>query len=313
MGLPRFRRLRLLTVLALVALGVERLRRAAARARSVPLSPLTAGWRVGADYPERRGIVVEGEVAGEMDDMDEYAGPEFDPAAVNPAVRAFYERTADHELAYEAAWHRPFRLGAALAGRVTSRVEQLDLPGPGESGVRELNSRFARVDPTADPREGARAWVRTREDGGAVFVALYATHERDAEGVSKRERKGRRYVNIAVPLPGANLSTVLRPENLDGGGIELTTLDEVSDEGLYLVTRLGAIELPLDQRFRVWPADSSDRDAPTADRSDSVAPADFSRGRASVVATHEMWLFGWRFLTVRYASWPGRKFRTDRR
>ena len=270
----------LAVLVALLVAVVSRVRRAAANARDVPLSPLTAGWRVGADYPERRGIVAEGAVAGEMDDMDEYAGPEFDPAAVYPAVRTFYERTADHELAYEAAWHRPFRLGAALAGRATSRVEQLDLPGPGESGVRELRSRFARVDPAADPREGARAWVRTREDGAAVFVAIYAHHERDAEGDSEAH-EGRRYVNIAVPLPKSNLSTVLRPENLDDGGIELTTLDEVGDEGLYLVTRLGAIELPLNQRFRVWPAESSD---------------------AGAVATHEMWAFGRPFLTVTYAA-----------
>lgn len=282
----------MLSVVAVAAVLAARLRRAAARARDVPLSPLTAGWRVGADSPERRGIVAEGEVAGEMDDMAAYAGPEFDPEAVHPAVRAFYEHTADHELAYEASWHRPFRLGAALVGRVTSRVEQLNLPGPGESGVRELRSRFARVDPAADSREGVRAWVRTREDGKAVFVAVYAYHERVAEEHPENERAERRYVNIAVPLPGSNLSTVPQPENLDGGGIELTTLDGTSDEGLYLVTPLGAIELPLDQRFRVWPADSSAHDA----------PVDVTDGDTDGVATHEMWAFGRRFLTVTYAA-----------
>ncbi|UPV72875.1 hypothetical protein M0R89_09975 [Halorussus limi] len=256
------------------------LRRAAARARGVPLSPLTAGRRVGADYPERRGIVADGEVRGEMDDLREFAGPDFDPGAVHPAVRNFYERTADYELAYEVRWHRPFRLGAALAAGLTGRVEQLNLPGPGESGVRELDSRFARVDPDVDPRSGARAWVRTRGDGTAVFVAIYAHHERG----------GTRYVNIAVPLPGANLSTVLRPENLADGtdGLELTTLggssDETDgDEGLFLATPLGNLALPLDQRFRVRPRE----EAPDA---------------AGVEATHEMWAFGRRFLTIRYTG-----------
>ena len=280
---PRFWSLVALVVALLVAVG-SRVRRAAAHARTVPLSPLTADWRVGAEYPERHGIVAEGEVAGEMDDMDEFAGPEFDPDAVHPAVRAFYERTADHELAYEATWHRPFRLGAAVASRVTSRVEQLNLPGPGESDVRELHSRFARVDPAADPREGARAWVRTRTDGDAVFVAIYAHHEREQT----------RYVNIAVPLPGGNLSTVLRPGNFAGGGLELTTLDGASDEGLYLATPLGAVALPLDQRFRVRPADTVD----------PAALSCLSGRRPSVVATHEMWLLGRQFLTVRYAIRP---------
>lgn len=302
-------------VVAAVAALACALRRGVSRARDVPLSPLTAGWRVGADYPERRGVAADGEVAGEMDDVSEYAGPEFDPEAVAPAVRAFYERTADYELAYRADWHRPFRVGAALAGRLTSRIEQLNLPGPGESspgesssdesfpgesspgesGARELESRFARVEPTADPRPGARAWVRTRPDGTAVFVAVYAHHERD----------GRRYVNIAVPLPGTNLSTVLRPENLESeaggpGGLELTTLGGPGDgdAGLYLVTPLGSVALPLDQRFRVRPAD--DGTGALADDGDGDAPG----SGAGIVATHEMWLFGRQFLTIRYSGRP---------
>ncbi|MFC4449050.1 hypothetical protein [Halorussus aquaticus] len=291
---------------ALVAL-VRALRRSAERARGVPLSPLTAGWRVGADYPERRGIVSEarsaserrggsddprdadGEIAGEMDDVSEYAGPAFDPDAVAPSVRSFYERTADYRLAYDVRWHRPFRLGAALASAATSRLRQLNLPGPGESGpsgdsrVRELDGRFACVDPDADPREGARAWVRTNVAGEAVFVAIYAHHERD----------GTTYVNVAVPLPGANLSTVLRPQNL-GDGIELTTLDADGDEGLFLVTPLGALSLPLDQRFRVCPASAG---FPGTDPFNDV-----DGDEAAIVATHEMWLFGRKFLTIRYAG-----------
>lgn len=282
-------RLRSLALIGFVLAGLVRaLVRAASRASDVPLSPVTAGWRVGADYLERRGLLDEGEVGGEMDDLSAFTRPGFDPEAVAPAVRDFYERTADHELAYEVGWHRPFRSGAALAARLTSRLEQLNLPGPGESGVERLESRFEPVAADPDPRADARAWVRTREEGTAVFVAIYAHHDREEI----------RYVNIAVPLPRGNLSTVLRPENLADGGLELTTLDGEAegDEGLYLATPVGSVALPLDQRFRVWPADSSDPSAPT----------DLSRGRATVVATHEMWLFGRQFLIIRYAGWPRR-------
>ena len=304
MSLPNSRRWRsvvallAVTLVAAIAALVDVLRVAAARAQEVPLSPLTAGRRVGADYPERRGIVVDGDVAGEMDDMDEYAGPGFAPTAVAPAVRAFYERTADYRLAYAVRWHRPFRLGAALASGLTGRVRQLNLPGPTEStgrpgaDVRELGSRFARVAPDADPRPGARAWVRTNAAGEAVFVALYAHHERD----------GIRYVNIAVPFPGGNLSTVLRPANLDdgSGGIELTTLGGPagSDEGLYLATPLGNVALPLDQRFRVRPAESDG----AGDFGDDDSLAGAAGEDAAIVATHEMWLFGRQFLTIRYAG-----------
>ena len=302
----------LVTALALLGAALAR-----ARETDVPFSPVFGDPRVGADFPERRGLTTAAEPRGEMDDMAAYArsaardGDEdadaddsrgFDPAAVDPEVRRFYERTAEYRMAYRVRWHRGFRTGAALAAPLTTRIEQLNLPGPrdGEGEVRELRSRFAAIDPAADPRPGARAWVRTDGDSGeAVFVALYASHERDGE----------RFVNIAAPLPGCNLSTVLRLSHLPVGGderadgrtaerddpragrtgVELTT--DGDEPGLYLVTPLGAVALPMDQRFRVWPAD-----VPGAP--DAVDP------RATLVATHEMWFRGRPFLTVEYAMWP---------
>jgi hypothetical protein len=118
---------------------------------------------------------------------------------------------------------------------------------------------------------------------------MYARHQRD----------GITYTNIAVPLPGMNLSTVLHVDTMKthGNGVTLTTQTETSDEGLYLVTPLGAITLPMDQRFRVWPADTPDPDAPgDTDTTPTDRPAD-------IVATHEMWVCGRTFLTVTYHGW----------
>lgn len=270
------------------ALLVRLLRRA--RAETIPFSPVFGGRRIGADFPEQRALTTDETVAGEMDDMAAYARPvadaveAFDPDAVDPAVRAFYERTADYQLTYRTRWHRGFRTGAALATLLTARIGQLNLPGPAESKDRKLRSQFVRLRPSADPREGVRAWVRTDPDSEeAVFVALYASHERNGE----------RFVNIAAPLPGANLSTVLRIEHLPLGeredgrtGVELTTRGD-GDPGLYLVTPAGAFALPMEQRFRVWPAGADG--APAA-----------ADGRAALVATHEMWILGHQFLTVEY-------------
>ncbi|QLC33195.1 hypothetical protein EFA46_002880 [Halarchaeum sp. CBA1220] len=245
------RRLRvalLAAVASLLALAVAVLRRARRRAAGIPLSPVTAGARVGAGFPERAGLTTGEEPAGEMDDMVHYARDGFDPERVHPRVRAFYEATSDYPMTATVTWHRGFRLGAALAARVTSAVEQLNLPGPFERSTVALTSRFADVRADADPREDVRAWVRTdRETGEAVFVALYGSYERDGE----------RYVTVAVPLPWANLSTVLRLDHHDGDdadatGVALTTLSG-DDPGLYLVTPLGALALPLEQRFTVRP------------------------------------------------------------
>lgn len=262
---------------AVVAGALEAARRSA---RGVPLSPLHGGRYIGPAWPERRGIRGH-RVSGEMDSLADYARPGFDPGAVHPDVRALYERTESFGMTVTAEWHRPYALGARLASRWTSRLEQLNLPGPGEGPKRVSSELFALTDPaaSADPRDDPRLWVRTDDDTGeAVFVAVYASY---VDG-------GERFVDIAVPLPGSNLSTVLRMEH-DGRGVALTT--DCPDGGLYLHTDAGAFRLPAGQRFRVSPA--GDPDAPF-----SEAPG----SDADVLAEQRISLFGLPLVTVRYTA-----------
>lgn len=257
------------------ALGLAR-----RRARGVPLSPLHGDGYVGPTWPERTGLRGD-RVSGEMDSLADYARPGFDPDAVHPDVRALYERTASFEMTVAAEWHRPYALGARLASRWTSRVEQLNLPGPDGDAKRVSSELFALAEPaaSADPRDDPRLWVRTDGDTGeAVFVAIYASYV----------DSGERFVDIAVPLPGANLSTVLRMEH-DGAGVALTT--DCPDGGLYLHTGAGAFRLPADQRFRVSPV--GDPNAPFSD--------DFGSD-ADVLAEQRISLFGLPLVTVRYAA-----------
>jgi hypothetical protein len=279
-----WRRIVAFVVASLVLLVVlrRRIRSIFHRTRDIPLSPLVARTRVGSDYLQRNDVTIGVNLSGEMDDMEEFARPDFAPDDIHHEVRRFYEHTADYDIAYRVRWHRGFRVGAALAARLTSRIEQLNLPGPWQSSGGILTSELIAIDPADDPRDGARAWIRTDNSGTAVFVAIYASHVRDEI----------RYVNIAVPLPWSNLSTVLHVRTLDAAdgnergnghrsengnaGIELTTETETGDEGLYLRTPFGALSLPMDQRFRVFPDGDGIR------------------------AEHEMWVFGRQFLTLEY-------------
>ncbi|WP_058367049.1 hypothetical protein [Haloparvum sedimenti] len=270
---------------------VDLLRRARRGARGIPFSPVRAGGYVGSDFLRRAGYVDPDAPtpAGELDDLGAFARPSFDPDAVAPAVRAFYERTGDYRMTYRVRWGRGFRLGARLVGPVTSRIRQLNLPGGG-SGWRPLRGRFVAVDVPGDPREEVRGWVRENVAGEAVFVALYGAHEADGE----------RFVNVAVPLPGGNLSTVLRPRNVDGAGddgaessdredaVEWTT-EGGGDPGLFLVTPVGAFRLPVGQRFVVRRADS-----------DATGGNEGLAADAPLSATHEMWVLGATFLRIDY-------------
>lgn len=247
-----------------------------ARAPGIPFSPLTARWRVGPDYAERTERAGE-PLAGQVDDVADYRGDRFDPDPLAPAVARFYERTAEYRLSYRARWHRPFRRAAGLAMALAGRIEQLSLPTDGN--VREMVGRCPEItgeEPRADPR----FWVRTDpETGEGVFVAAYGVHRRN----------GTAYMNIGMPLPGANLTAVLVPRNA-GVGLELSSAPERGgDAGLWLVLPpIGPVKLPVEERFHVRPTDDPDAPAPPDD------------GEYGLTAVHEMGLFGRPFLSIQY-------------
>lgn len=272
----------LITGLLVFVAGVLRRSR---RGTSLPLSPLTARCRVGAEYLDRHDVPTTGAPVGQLETLDVYARSEFDPERIHPEIRNFYERTAMYTLVYDVTWHRGFRIGAALASRLTSRIEQLNLPGPYEPTPRTLRSRFVGIGDAIDPLTESRAWIRTdATTGDAVFVAIYAFYREN----------GITYENIVVPLPRTNLSTILHIETLETGsrpGMKLTTKTNTGNEGLYFVTPLGAVPLPMEQTFHVWATDMPD------------APSDITGGDATIVATHEMWICSRKFLTVDYAGW----------
>jgi len=282
------RRLHLLAV-ATLALCYYLFSRARRRAAAVPLSPVTARGYVGPDFPERADLTTGAVPAGEMDDMAHYARPDFDPDRVHLAVRDFYEATSAYRMTATVTWHRGFRLGAALAARATSAIEQLNLPGPREDSTIPLESRFATVREDVDPRDDVRAWVRTNpETGEAVFVALYGSHDGgdDAESDdSAGPRNAERFVNVAVPIPWGNVSTALHIAHAGGDpdatGVDLTTR-RGERSGLYLVTPFGDVALPVEQRFAVRPAGGRDPEG------------------AAITATQRMWLCGMPFLTIEY-------------
>lgn len=255
------------------------LRWAQREARDIPFSALHGDGRIDPTWPERTGIRGD-RVSGEMESLDEYARPGFDPAIVHPDVRALYEQTDTFEMAIDATWGFPYSLGARLASRWTDRVEQLNLPGPDGESKRVSSELFALAEPAAstDPRDAPRLWVRTDDDTGeGVFVAIYASYSDGAE----------RLVNITVPLPGTNLATVLRMEHY-GEGVALTT--DCPHGGLYLHTNVGAFKLPASQRFRVSPTRDS-----TAFARDSIRDE-------AVVADQRISLLGVPLVTVRYTA-----------
>jgi hypothetical protein len=257
-----------------------------------PFSRLRAGLHVGADFFADRGLerAPSPPPRGLVDRLDELAHPGLDATAVAPAIRAFYERTHDHGLVVRPRWRAGFRTGARLWARVGRRLGQLQLPVTAERGDEGISSRIVAIDGAADGRPSPRAWIRTFADGRAMYVAAYATHV----------TAGTAYMNIAFPLPGGHLASILRLDPLAGtcGGVELSTRTG-GDAGIWLCARAFGrtwpLRLPLAETIRVWTRD------------DAAAPSelrDLAPPGATSIARHDLWLCGLHYLTLDYAMTP---------
>jgi len=255
-----------------------------------PFSGLSGGgFRIGPDWLDRRGLVPAGAgpVRGLVDRLEDLAAPGLDLSAVDPDVRAFYEDPDAWTFFVRARWRRAFALPGRVWVALARRIGQLVLPLDRGGAWQEVRSRVGPIDRARDGRPDARASVRTYADGGAMYVATYATHA--AAGV--------RYMNIGLPLPGGGLASVLRMASRGDGGIVLTSRPTPGaapgDEGLWLVTALGPVRVPLHERLELAPLEA----AP------DLVPEPRPEG-ARVVARHTFTLLGLTVLVLDYGLVP---------
>ena len=261
-------------------------------APGVPFSLFgSAGW-IGPDYFDRIGAVCHMPIppTGLVDNLDEYLRPDFDTRTVHPDIRAFYEKTSEFGLVVMPDWKPGFRLGARLFRRWGEHAGQLCLPLGAESQELRIASRIFKLDDRCDGRTNVRAWIRTYTDTGLpVYVAAYSTHTAALQT----------YMNIAFPLPRGNLASILRLEALPGSdgawnGVRLTTLGS-GDEGVYFANGVLPVRLPLNETIRVWTPGMPGI---------PVAMKRMPNAAVTVLARHDLWLFGIHYLTLDYYIFP---------
>lgn len=245
------------------------------RPHGLGFSSLRARWFVGPDYFARSGALSDArKPSGLVDDLRAYAEPAFEPARVHPAIRDFYEHTADYELAVTARWRRGFGWAGALWRRFARGIGQLELPKESGAQAAAVESRIVDLSDERDGRSGVRGWIRTyRDSGRAIYVAAYACVD----------SHGRPRMSIAFPLPLGAMTSLLRFEPAEpAGAICLRTEsppgEPLGDEGVHYTTPLGTLRLPLSESIKVW----------------------FDEAEKELRAWHEMTLFGLRYLTLEY-------------
>ncbi len=195
--------------------------------------PLEARTRyVGTGYVRDLAEVLGGDYQADAADvgivasLDELAGPAFDPTAVDPRVREFYEHTTRFALDIIPQWRLWVRPGYLLYRSLVARpLGQANVPMNQREAQRGIRSRIDTISRAGDGVVSIRGWIRSFVDNDEpIYVGIYTTYRREGHG----------YVSVGFPLPQASFTATLAPESRPDGGLVLTSDSDLGHPGHYL-------------------------------------------------------------------------------
>ncbi|GAB3477164.1 hypothetical protein [Nocardiopsis coralliicola] len=213
---------------------------------------LIADRWIGAEAARLGGTAATAPDGGLLDSLGQLAGEGFDPSAVHPDVRGFYESTAQWRMEAWSAWRPLARpAGALISGVFSRRLQQLALPLDPMDTARGMDSEVTAVRGAGGSLLGA-AWVRRlRATGQTVYSGWYS-----AVALPGRSRPS---IRVVFPLPNGSVTVFLRPSvNAEGHLALVSPLGPFGGDGAYLVVRSGgstawARRIPVVERFDVYP------------------------------------------------------------
>jgi len=194
--------------------------------------PMGRPGRIGAEFysylAERERLQLRpAPDAGLLPDFGRLKGGGFDPAAVRPEVRDFYEHTSSYNLE---AWSEapvPTRLFLwALTRFVSRRMDQLNFP---VSSLELAGGMTSEVLPMIDG-EGRRrytGWLRrVAATDRVIYTGLYS--------VQRPAGHPDPCVKVSFPVPGGSSTVFLRPEAQPDGSFKLISAgSRFGDPGFY--------------------------------------------------------------------------------
>jgi hypothetical protein len=207
--------------------------------------------------------------------LDELAGPNFDPSAVDDRVRSFYEHTAGHTLDIVPEWRQWVRPGYLLYRTVVARpLGQANVPMNQREVQRGVRSRIDTITLDRDDVVSVRGWIRSYADTDKpIYVGIYTTYRDDQRG----------YVSVGFPLPQASFTATLVPRLRSDGGLTLTSRSPLPHPGHYLSY-----------------IDPDSEELTTLEVSGFAEELDVYVADGEVRAEHAFWVFGFPFLVLHY-------------
>jgi hypothetical protein len=236
---------------------------------------------VGTGYVEELSRVLGGAYVAGADDvgivasLDDLAGPDFGPDAVDAGVREFYEHTTRFTLDIVPRWRTWVRPGYLAYRTLVARpLGQANVPMNQREALRGVQSRIDTITTDADAGVAVRGWIRSFADTDEpIYVGIYTTYRHD----------GRGYVSVGFPLPQASFTATLVPRARPGGGLVLTSRSELAHPGHYLTY-----------------IDAATRELTTLSVPGFAEELDVFVRDGELRAEHAFWVFGLPFLVLDY-------------
>src|SRR4051794_36020638 len=200
-------------------------------ARDLPfIVPRAARSRyVGTGYVRELATELGGEYlpdapdVGILGSLADLGGPQFDPAAVHPLVREFYEHTSRFTLDIVPEWRTWVRPGYLLYRTLIARpLGQASLPMNQREALRGIRGRIDTITLPGQAQPAVRGWIRSfADDDEPIYVGVYTSY-----------RHGdRAYVSVGFPLPQASFTATLLPKPRPGGGLLLSSHSDDDQTG----------------------------------------------------------------------------------
>jgi hypothetical protein len=163
---------------------------------------------------------------GIVPSVSDLAGPDLDPAGIDPEVREFYEHTTRFTLDIVPQWRLWVRPGYLLYRTVVARpLGQANVPMNQRETQRGIRSRIDTISSGDTGAVAIRGWIRSFADTDEpIYVGIYTTYRHG----------GRGYVSVGFPLPQASFTATLLPRHRPDGGLVLTSRSDLDQPGHYL-------------------------------------------------------------------------------
>jgi hypothetical protein len=196
-----------------------------------PLGSDYIGERPYEEVAEAEGLRLERNACegGLIPDFDSLHCPGFDSTAIHPAVREFYEQTAQHRIDIWPHTYFPASIGLwLLVTTISRKVNQLNFPTNALDMAMGMSSEIALLK-RDDGSVKYTGWLRKFADNQRVlYTGFYMVGTTPIHGTP--------VVKAVFPMPDGNATVVLRPSVGENGAFLLDS-DGVGygDVGFYRV------------------------------------------------------------------------------